>query len=55
MVTKKIWVFAKNYANSKEILGHLHAWRAKFIWCQTSYAGGNVDEKLDSLNAPLLL
>jgi hypothetical protein len=29
----------------QKILGHLHAWRAKFIWCKTSYAGEwNVDE-----------
>ncbi len=56
--TKKIWVYLpKNYASSNKKFSVLYMHDAQNIFdAKTSYAGEwNVDEKLDSLQAPVIV
>lgn len=56
--TKKIWMYLpKNYANSKKKFSVIYMHDAQNLFdAKTSYAGEwNVDEKLDSLNAPVII
>jgi alpha-glucosidase len=43
------------YKFNKEIFRSIYARRSEFIWFKTSYAGWNIDEKLDSINAELIV
>lgn len=56
--TKKIWVYLpKNYVTSKKKFSVLYMHDAQNLFdAKTSFAGEwNVDEKLDSLNAPIIV
>lgn len=56
--TKKIWVYLpKNYAHSRKKFSVIYMQDAQNLFdAKTSYAGEwNIDEKLDSLNAPVIV